>query len=121
MLDVVSNYLDYLKYQKNYSDHTIDSYRRDIEKFLNYMNDEGYTLESVNIVLIRNFLAHETIDRISKRSNARRIVAMRRFYDYLVREEIVNNNPFYSVMTPKIEKKLPEFLYAEDLMQLLKA
>ena len=96
MLDIVNKYLDYLKFQKNYSYYTIDSYRRDIEKFLIFMNDEGYTLQSVDQVLIRNFLARETISRISKRSNARRIIAMRRFYEYLVREEVVINNPFYS-------------------------
>ena len=120
MLDIVNKYLDYLKFQKNYSDYTIDSYRRDIEKFLIFMNDEGYTLQSVDQVLIRNFLARETISRISKRSNARRIIAMRRFYEYLVREEVVINNPFYSISTPKLDKKLPEFLYYEDLMKLLK-
>ena len=73
MLEILEKYLDYLKFQKNYSPNTIDSYKRDIDKFLIYMNEEDYTLQSIDLTLIRNFLARETIGRISKRSNARRI------------------------------------------------
>ena len=119
MLEILDQYLNYLKYQKNYSINTIDSYRRDIEKFLVYMNEEDYTLQSVDVTLIRNFLAREMIDRVSKRSNARRIVSLRRFYDYLVKEKVVVNNPFHIIATPKVDRKLPEVLYAEDLNKLL--
>ena len=119
MLEILEKYLDYLKFQKNYSPNTIDSYKRDIDKFLIYMNEEDYTLQSIDLTLIRNFLARETIGRISKRSNARRIVALRQFFDYLVKEKVVNNNPFNIVSTPKIDKKLPEVLFNEDLNKLL--
>ena len=119
MLEILEKYLDYLKFQKNYSPNTIDSYKRDIDKFLIYMNEEDYTLQSIDLTLIRNFLARETIGRISKRSNARRIVALRQFFDYLVKEKVVSNNPFNIVSTPKIDKKLPEVLFNEDLNKLL--
>lgn len=118
MLEIVENYLSYLKYQKNYSSHTIDSYRRDIDKFLVFVNDEGYTLQSVNPTLIRNFLAKESIEGISKRSNARRIIALRRFYEYLVKKEVVPFNPFLLISLPKEEKKLPDFLYIEEVEHL---
>ena len=75
MIETLKNYLFYLKYQKNYSIKTIDSYQRDIEKFLKYIDDEDYTLEMVDQTLIRNFLSCEIMNGISKRSNARRIIA----------------------------------------------
>ena len=118
MLDIVEKYLDYLHYQKNYSPRTIDSYRRDIGKFLNFMNDENYTLNSVDSTLIRNFLVRETMGGISKRSNARRLIAMRRFYDYLLKNKVVTSTPFLTVSSPKMEKRLPEFLYLEEVNRL---
>ncbi len=118
MIDIVQDYLTYLRLQKNYSFNTIDAYQRDIELFLTYMNDENYTLQSVDTVLIRNFLANETINQKSKRSNARRIIALRRFFDYLVKNKVVSYNPFLTIKTPKIDKKLPDFLYIEEINKL---
>lgn len=118
MLEIVNEYASYLLYQKNYSKETIDSYTRDINKFLDFMNNENYTLNSVDSTLIRNFLAHETLDGISKRSNARRVIALRQFYEYLVRNNYVEFNPFIVISTPKVDKKLPEFMYLEEINNL---
>ena len=118
MLEIVNEYASYLLYQKNYSKDTIDSYTRDINKFLEFMNNENYTLNSVDSTLIRNFLAHETLSGISKRSNARRVIALRQFYEYLVKNNYVEFNPFIVISTPKIDKKLPEFMYLEEINNL---
>ena len=118
MLEIVNEYASYLLYQKNYSKDTIDSYTRDINKFLEFMNNENYTLNSVDSTLIRNFLAHETLDGISKRSNARRVIALRQFYEYLVKNNYVEFNPFIVISTPKVDKKLPEFMYLEEINNL---
>lgn len=118
MLQIVEDYIEYLRLQKNYSLNTIDAYYRDINMFLEFMNDENYTLQSVDSILIRNFLSHETMNNKSKRSNSRRIIALRRFFDYLLKKNIVNSNPFLLVKTPKIDKKLPEFLYIEEIQKL---
>lgn len=118
MLEIVNEYASYLLYQKNYSKKTIDSYTRDINKFLEFMNNENYTLNSVDSTLIRNFLAHETLSGISKRSNARRVIALRQFYEYLVKNNYVEFNPFIVISTPKVDKKLPEFMYLEEINNL---
>ena len=118
MLEIVNEYASYLLYQKNYSKETIDSYTRDINKFLEFMNNENYTLNSVDSTLIRNFLAHETLSGISKRSNARRVIALRQFYEYLVKNNYVEFNPFIVISTPKVDKKLPEFMYLEEINNL---
>ena len=118
MLEIVNEYASYLLYQKNYSKDTIDSYTRDINKFLEFMNNENYTLNSVDSTLIRNFLAHETLSGISKRSNARRVIALRQFYEYLVKNNYVEFNPFIVISTPKVDKKLPEFMYLEEINNL---
>ena len=79
-------YLSYLKNQKNYSDNTIDSYKRDIDMFLMFIKNEGYSFNDVDNNLIRNFLRYEVVQGKSKRSNQRRIIALRRFYSWLLCE-----------------------------------
>ena len=111
-------YLEYLFKQRNYTENTIDSYRRDIEKFLMFMNEQGYTLKTVNTLLIRNFLAQETIHQVSKRSNARRIIALRGFFAFLLKRNVINKNPFILISSPKVDKKLPDFLYIEEIKKL---
>ena len=121
MEDTLQLYLSYLKDQRGYSDHTIDSYRRDIDMFLVFMKDEGYNLKSVDANLIRNFLRYEVIKGISKRSNQRRIIAMRRYYEWLLKYGYVKYNPFIAIKAPKHDSTLPSFLHEEEVETLIEA
>lgn len=118
MIDVLKEYLEYLEFQKRYSLNTIDSYKRDIEKFLVFMNDEGYTYKNVDEILIRNFLMKERRNNISARSNQRRIIALRKFYDYLLRYDYVDSNPFLAIRSPKVSKNPPQVLYRQEIEKL---
>ena len=118
-MERLNQYLTYLREQKQYSEHTIDSYKRDIEMFFEFAKNEGFTLENVDSNLIRNFLRYEIVKGISKRSNQRRIIALRRFYEWLLKNKMVKFNPFISIKTPKIEQKLPSFLHEEEIEILL--
>jgi integrase/recombinase XerC len=114
-------FLDYLKHERNYSDHTIDSYKRDIVKFLDFSQNEGYYYKDVDINVIRNFLMNERVDGISARSNQRRIIACRKFYDFLLRNDKVKDNPFLLVKSPKVSVLPPQVLYAQEIKQLFDA
>ena len=118
MIDILKEYLEYLEFQKRYSLNTIDSYKRDIEKFLVFMNDEGYTYKNVDEILIRNFLMKERRNNISARSNQRRIIALRKFYDYLLRYDYVDSNPFLAIRSPKVSKNPPQVLYQQEIEKL---
>ena len=118
MLDELKLYLDYLRYQRNYSSNTIDSYQRDIEKFLKYMNDENYTYKTVDVNLIRSFLIHERLDNISARSNERRLIACRGFYGFLLKKNYVDVNPFLFIKAPKVNKLPPQVLYQQELLKI---
>lgn len=118
MNEELSQYLDYLLYQKKYSTNTIDAYGRDISMFFKFMVKEGYDIKSVDQVLIRNFLQEETSNDKSKRSNQRRIIALRRFYDWLLKQGYVDTNPFKLISTPKVEKTLPKFLFDQEVETL---
>lgn len=120
-MDILSQYLDYLKNQKNYSEHTVDSYRRDIDKFLVFAGDEGFSFDNVDNNLIRNFLRREIEQGKSKRTNQRRLVALRRYYEWLLKNKYVKYNPFISIKAPKSDETLPNFLYEDEVNDLIES
>ena len=116
-----AEFLDHLQYERNYSPMTIDSYRRDIDKFCAFLISEDCLMDDVDLIIIRNFLTEEINNGISKRSCKRRLSSLHHFYGFLVQKKYVKLNPFNYITSPKTEKKLPNVLYHEDVQALLKA
>ncbi|MFA7032617.1 MAG: site-specific tyrosine recombinase/integron integrase [Bacilli bacterium] len=114
-------FLNHLKNERNFSPATIDSYRRDIEKFFTFLNKEGYLMDQVNQLIIRNFLTNELQSGVTKRSCKRRLSSLRHFYRYLVDAHYLNENPFLFISAPKTDKVYPRFLYKDQIMDILKA
>ena len=118
MNDFLFEYLEILKNEKKYSLKTIDSYKRDIEKFLNFANKEGAGLKDVDLIIIRNFLSEELRNGITKRSCKRRLSACKGFWKYLLKRGIVNRNDFVMLNPLKLEKTFPHALYKEQIEKL---
>ena len=114
-----ADFLNYLRYERNYSSQTVISYSRDIDKFFRFLSEEGLDMEEVDQIVIRNFLTDELNSGVSKRSCKRRLCALRHFYKYMVRREMVKDNPFVFVSSPKTEKTLPKFLYKDQVREIL--
>ena len=115
MTSELKQFLEHLKYQRNYSDDTIASYKYDIEKFYRFINHEAILLEDVNTDVIRNFLTKELADNISRSSCQRRVASLRHFYEYLSEEKMIKNNPFIFINAPKKEEKYPDVLFREQI------
>ena len=115
----IQSYLDFLKDEKNYSNDTIKSSKYDLEKFFKFLNEEGCLMDQVDIIVIRNFLSDELSSNISKRSCKRRLSTLRHFYDFMVREKEIKENPFIFVQSPKTEKKYPHVLYQDQIQLIL--
>ncbi len=114
------DFLTYLKDEKNYSPKTIDSYRSDIEKFFKFLDHEGILMDDVDVIVIRNFLTDELNEGVSKRSCRRRLSSLKQFYSFLVRKEMVKENPFILVSSPKTDKTYPHALYKDQVQEILK-
>lgn len=113
-------FLDYLKYEKKYSNLTIDNYKRDIEYFFEFLNDrKTNNIKDVKYQCIREYLVHLHNHQYSKKTISRYISSLRTFFKYLYNEEVINNNPMVLISNPKLDKKLPTFLYTNDLEELL--
>ena len=113
------DFLEYLKKERNYSDKTILSYQHDIDKFFNFILNEGVLMDEVDQIVIRNFLTEELNGGVSKRSCKRRLSALKGFYSYLVREKVVKDNPFLLVSSPKSDKTFPRVLYKDQINEII--
>lgn len=117
-IEALELYQKFLLNQKNYSSHTVESYTNDIKLFMIYCDKEDVSLFSCDKIVIRNFLEHERKRGISKTTLKRRVVALRRYFDFLLNKDIVRANPFINIVTPKTDKKLPAFLYNREIEKL---
>jgi tyrosine recombinase XerC len=114
----IVKFLTYLEIERNYSDHTILNYKIDLDEFFDFLN--GLSLKDVDYPVLRRYVAHIRQRNLRPRSVARKLSCLRSFFKYLQREGIVDKNPATLLMTPKLDRKLPNFLSegeAEALME----
>lgn len=115
-------FIEYLQIEKNYSQYTIEHYQHDISEFFMFMAEQAIAdLTTVAYQDVRIYLTELYDKKMSRKTVARKISSLRSFFKFLLREEKVAENPFALVSIPKAQKKLPEFFYEEEMMQLFNA
>jgi integrase/recombinase XerC len=122
MDSAVKQFLTYLRSVRNASPHTIRSYESDLGQFLTFLTPPGTSMprpEDITHLMIREFIAHLHDLKLEKSSIARKLAAIRSFFKYAVREGTVVRNPARMVATPKLPKRIPSVLSAEDLNAFL--
>jgi integrase/recombinase XerD len=115
MNDYIKDYLDYLLIDKKYSNNTISSYKKDLDKYQTFLKNKD--LNNINYDDVSLYL--KSLHKMGQRSIARNISSLRSFYKYLLTEKIVKESPLELVELPKIPKKLPKVLNEEDIDKLL--
>jgi integrase/recombinase XerC len=114
----VVKYLEYLQAVKNSSPHTISNYGKDLQQFLAFLSPPGVetpALTAVTHPMIREFVAHLHQQGLQKSSIARKLAALRSFFKYCVREGTLKESPARLVPTPKLPKRVPSVLSAEEM------
>ena len=110
----VNDFLLHLEKEQNDSPNTLIAYRRDLDAFVEFLGSyygiEGWTWGGVDRLAIRGFMGHLTRRGLGKRSVGRTLSAVRSFYKFLHRNEIVEANPARSMQSPKRDKYLPAYL-----------
>jgi len=122
MDSAVKQFLNYLRSVRNSSPNTIRSYESDLDQFLHFLTPPGVAMptpQDVTHLMIREFMSHLHDMNLEKTSIARKLAAIRSFFKYAVREAIVVRNPARMVSTPKLPKRIPAVLSAEDLNAFL--
>lgn len=114
-------FLDYMRFERNASDKTIDAYRRDLEAFESYFKglDSDLSWETIDTDVARGWVV-DMMERGHKASSVqRRVAALRSCYKFLLRRGHVSRDPVHLLQTPKKERVLPSFVREADMDRLL--
>ncbi len=118
MKQAIGKYLQYLQSVRNSSPHTILNYGKDLEQFVGYLSPPGEQpppLPKITHLIIREFVGHLHERGLEKSSIARKLAALRSFFKYCVREGMIQESPARLVPTPKLPKRIPSVLSAEEM------
>ena len=120
----ISAFEEYLRHEKNASEHTLINYLIDLRQFQEFLGARKHGQDDVRSIdhrVIRHFLSFLHQRRYKKSSIGRKVASLRAFFRFLHRERVVEVNPAKIVATPKAEKKHPRFLTVDDAFRLMEA
>jgi integrase/recombinase XerC len=117
----IQSFIDYLRFEKRYSAHTVSSYHTDLLAFYTYLGQTfgNQELEEITPVFIRSWLADLKDRGITSKSINRKISTLRSFFKYYLKRGTITTIPTSSVTAPKISKRLPSFIKESEAKQLL--
>ena len=122
---LLETFRNYLTFERNYSEHTLAAYTRDLQSFADFLTEnygkDLFLKEEVVTVhhkSIRFWMAELMESGISKRSVNRKLAALSTYYKYLRKAGIAESNPVSRVNAPKVEKNLPVFVREKGMENL---
>ncbi len=114
------NFLRYIQFEKRYSSKTVIAYQNDLSQFKEFITHE-YSIQDIQSVthqMIRSWIVSLASKSISSRTINRKISTLKSYYKFLLKEDIVHKNPMVKITSPKMNKKIPEFV-AKEKMDIL--
>ncbi len=131
MQEVFNKYINYLEVERNASPYTVRNYTNDLLGNYSRGSEKGFfqflrlkritSLKEVDKHVLRDYLSYLMEQGVARASIARKLSAIRSFYRYLAREEILPANPVQKVSSPKLDRRLPSFLTIDEITRLLDA
>jgi integrase/recombinase XerC len=118
VLQATEKYLEYLRSVRNSSPHTVLNYGKDLQQFAAYLAPPGEKVPAIGKVthqIVREYVGHLHSLGLQKSSIARKLAALRSLFKYCVREGLLKENPARLVPTPKLPKRIPSVLSAEEM------
>ncbi|AQX08628.1 site-specific tyrosine recombinase XerD [Elizabethkingia miricola] len=117
----IKNFAEYLKFEKNFSNNTLDAYIRDLKKLAEYAQEFLGDLSPENITYdhLLDFMQYQSKQGISERTQARWVSSTKAFYKYLFEEELIQENPTSLLEGPKLGLYLPDTLSFDDVEKLV--
>jgi integrase/recombinase XerC len=120
-IEAVHQFVDYLKFEKRYSQHTIVAYQDDLAAFFTFLKFQFETSDCAAVTsgFVRSWLAQMKEEGMSSKSLNRKISALKSFFKYCLRQQIIQQSPMTVIVSPKVSKRLPEFVQQDDMLALL--
>lgn len=120
--EYLRQFLEHLRYERNVSEHTLRNYSSDLGQFYEHLvkiNATKIQVSEIDHLTIREWMASLHTLNKKKTSIARKLASLRTFFQFLVREGVLETNPAKLVATPRIERKLPTHLSTEDAIRFI--
>jgi integrase/recombinase XerC len=116
----IQSFIEYLKFEKRYSQHTIISYQTDLEQFFAFLASQydSPSLDAITTGFVRSWLAEMRNEHITPKSLNRKISALKSFFKYQVKMGEVKQSPMTTIVSPKVGKRLPSFVTENDMNTL---
>ncbi|MDR3218638.1 MAG: tyrosine recombinase XerC [Dysgonamonadaceae bacterium] len=117
---LIESFLQYLQYEKNYSSHTVESYKNDLAQFKDFVCGETlFDPEQIDAVWVRRWIVSLMEENYSPLSVNRKLSSLKSFFKYLCKNKYLASNPAQNVKGPKVSKPLPHFVKEADMENLL--
>ena len=116
---IMDEFYDYLIKERAFSSHTVHAYRNDLDRFISSFPKNLSDLNQIDKDMIYNFLSDEFDKNYKSKTIARRLASIKSLFKYLIRSEQINQNPSLNIKTPKVEKKLPNFVDIKVIDKLM--
>ena len=118
----IQQFLDHLRFQKRFSQHTIISYQNDLINFFDFVEIDFqiHEIEDIKPAIIRSWLSRLKADGLVSKSINRKISALRSFYKFQQKTGSIDHNPASGITALKVAKRLPAFIEEKDISTLFK-
>jgi integrase/recombinase XerC len=115
------SFIDYLKFEKRYSAHTVRAYKDDLEQFFSYSETAfgESTISAITTSMVRSWLASLKEQKIKPKSINRKISSLKSFFKFLLRSGVLEKSPMAGIISPKSGKRLPVYVEEKDILLLL--
>jgi len=118
---MIDSFLKYIQFEKRYSPQTVISYATDLHQFQTFLTEEflGTLIADANYGLVRSWIVKLVEQKLDPTSINRKIASLRSFYKFLLRQEVISQDPMQKIKILKTAKKLPHFVSEADAVQLM--
>ncbi len=120
-MDYQVSFINYLKNEKRFSAHTVVAYKNDLDQFVGFCTKMigDFVINEIDSRSVRNWVVSLMEGGVSPRTVVRKVSTVKSFFNFLMKEELITLNPTWGVPLPKVRKKLPEFVGANNMHHLL--
>lgn len=116
--DHIDSFREFLKNERNYSEHTIRSYMNDLYDYMVFLENKDLDFNKADIKTVHSFVSY-LFSKNSRSTVSRKVTTLRSFYSFLIRKGIVGKNPAKLVSLPRKERHLPQFLSVDEVFALV--
>jgi integrase/recombinase XerC len=116
----INEFLEYIKFEKRYSKHTLTSYQNDLEQFFTFLKQyDSPAIPEISATFVRSWMATlKGEERLTAKSINRKISTLKSFFKYQLKNGVIKSSPMTTITSPKISKRLPQFVKEADIETL---